>query len=89
MASLRLEPRPWEDGLDNGKAMGLSHLRFRVMISKEQTEQDLGLSWKWQQIEVQPIETPESPLAETQRSQTSNFATLSIVQSYVLSFSAS
>ena len=88
MASLRLEPRPWEEDTDKGKAVGGSSLKFRVLLSKEQMNEDLGISWKWQHIEVEPVETFEDPVTgRPNESPTLSIATLSIVQSYVSSYS--
>ena len=63
MASLRLEPRPWEESRNEGEAIGPSILKFRVMLSKQRDDSDHGVSCTWQEIEVEPVESQAVPLA--------------------------
>ncbi len=64
MASLRLEPRPWDQNRDEGEATRPSSLKFRVMLSKQRDNDESGVSCMWQEIEVEPAESPARPLAE-------------------------
>ena len=63
MASLRLEPRPWEESRDEGEAIGPSSLKFRVVLSEQREDSDHGVSCTWQEIEVEPVESQTGPLA--------------------------
>lgn len=55
MASLRLEPRPWDEA-DAEEAHQARNLKFRLLLSKEQGHDTLGITLKWQEIEVEPVE---------------------------------
>ena len=60
VASLRLEPRPWED--DKAKET-TPRLKFRVLLSKSCLDDGLDVSWKWREIEIEPVETSERQIA--------------------------
>ena len=84
MASLRLEPRPWEEDNGKGNATGVGRLKFRVLLSKSCPDDGLEFKWKWQELEIEPVETPGSLVAEYEdNASTLSVATLSIVSSYV------
>ena len=78
MASLRLEPRPWEEDKGTENAAGAQRLKFRVLLSKSSPGDGLDVTWKWREIEIEPIETSDRPDTQSQ-----NIATLSLVTSYV------
>ncbi|KAF6228583.1 hypothetical protein HO173_011818 [Letharia columbiana] len=62
VASLRLEPRPWEE--DKGK------------------DDVIEVKWKWRELEIEPMETSESPMAEFgKNAETLGISTLSLVSS--------
>ena len=84
VASLRLEPRPWEQDKGTDDAAGAQRLKFRVLLSKSCPSDGLDVTWKWREIEIEPVETSESPRAgfETD-TQKLDIATLSLVTSYV------
>ena len=63
MASLRLEPRPWEDEKGTGNTGGPQRLKFRVLLSKSCPGDGLEVTWKWREIEIEPVETSECPMA--------------------------
>lgn len=82
MASLRLEQRPWEDEMEKGKTNGVPNLKFRVLLSTEQGNDRLGLTWKCQEIEVEPVESSVDPMTwANDQSQTLSLSKLSVVQS--------
>ena len=86
MASLRLEPRPWEDDKGKDNVAGAPRLKFRVLLSKSCTEDGLDVAWKWRAIEIEPVETSEYPMAGFENgTQTLSIATLAVTSSYVLS----
>lgn len=62
MASLRLEPRPWEQETEKAKGAGATSLKFRVLLSKDHSDDGTDLIWKWQELEVEPVETAD-PIA--------------------------
>ena len=80
MASLRLEPRPWEEG--KGKD-NTPHVKFRILLSKLCSDDGLDVTWKWREIEVEPMEMPEGQIAGLGNdAQTMGISKLSIVSSY-------
>ena len=82
MASLRLEPRPWEDEMEKGKTNEFTDLKFRVLLSTEQGDDRLGVTWNGQEIEVEPVESPgDTMTGANDHSQTLSLSTLSVVQS--------
>ena len=82
MASLRLEPRPWEDEGEKEKTNEFPDLKFRVLLSTEQEDDKLGITWNGQEIEVEPVESPDNTMTGTNdHSQTLSLSTLSVVQS--------
>lgn len=84
MASLRLEPRPWEENKITDGGTGAPRLKFRVLLSKSCPDDGLDVSWKWREIEIEPMETSEGTIAKSKNdSQKLNIATLSLVSSYV------
>ena len=84
MASLRLEPRPWEEDKGTENAAGAQRLKFRVLLSKTCPGDGLDVTWKWREIEIEPVETSERPTAGFENeTQELNIATLSLVTSYV------
>ena len=78
MASLRLEPRPWEEDKGTENAAGAQRLKFRVLLSKSSPGDGLDVTWKWREIEIEPIETSECP-----DTQNLKIATLALVTAYV------
>ncbi len=81
IASLRLEPWPWEDETHKGEIIGAANLKFRVQLSKEQQHDKLGMTWIWQEIEVEPVDSSGNLLGgANDESQTLSLTTLSIVQ---------
>ena len=84
MASLRLEPRPWEEDRGKGNAAGAPSLKFRVLLSKSCPDDALELTRKWQELEIEPVETSERPTAGLENdAQKLSIATLSLVSWYV------
>ena len=82
MASLRLEPRPWDKGKDN--AYNASRLKFRVLLSKSCPGDGLEVAWKWREIEVEPVETSECTMAGSELdAQKLSLAAMTLVPSYV------
>jgi len=70
--------------MDKGKATGVTSLKFRVLLSGGHLNDGLDTTWKWQELEVEPVETFGNPTtALNYDSQTLGIATLSIVSSYV------
>ncbi len=59
MVSLRLEPRPWEEDKGNDNVAGARRMKFRVLLSKLCPSGGLDLTWKWREIEIEPVETSE------------------------------
>lgn len=86
MASLRLEPRPWEEDNGKGVAVEAPRLKFRVLLSRSCPDDGLEVTWKWQELEIEPVDTSESPMAGFENdAQTLSIATLSLASSYVSS----
>lgn len=84
MASLRLEPRPWEEDKTRDGGAGAPRLKFRVLLSKSCPDDGLDVSWKWREIEIEPVETSECTIAGSENdTQKLNIAALSLVSSYV------
>lgn len=84
MASLRLEPRPWEEDKGKGNATRAPRLKFRVLLSKGCPDDGLDVSCRWREIEIEPVEMSECLMAEFKNDvQTPNIATLSLDSSYV------
>ena len=82
VASLRLEPRPWEQ--DNNTALGEPKLRFRVLISKRREESNYDITCKCQEIEIEPVDASlQPPPATGNIAQPPSLATPSIASSYV------
>ncbi len=82
MASLRLEPRPWEDDKGKGNVVGSTRLKFRVLLSKSGLDDVIEVTWKWRELEIEPMETSESPMAEFgKNAETMSISTLSLVSS--------
>lgn len=82
MASLLLEPRPWVENTGKGKATGPSSLKFRILLSNGHSNEDLNVAWRWQELEVEPVEDPDSPMTRVNSdAQTLNIASLSIISS--------
>ncbi len=82
MASLRLEPRPWEEDKGKGNAVGATRLKFRVLLSKSCTDDVIEVKWKWRELEIEPMETSESPMPEFgKNAETLSISTLSLVSS--------
>ena len=81
VASLRLEPRPWEEDEDIGKDDGARgpRLKFRVLLSKSCPGNGLDTTWRWREIEIVPVETTGVEFD----AQTVSVATLSLSASYV------
>lgn len=63
MASLRLEPRPWEEWKGKGNTAGATHLKFRVLLSKSCPDDGLEVTSKCQEVEIRPVETSKSSMA--------------------------
>lgn len=81
MVSLRLEPWPWEAERAKGKTVEAAKLKFRVLLSREHRDRDLGIICIWQEIEVEPVDNPGDLLGGANgESQTLSLTTLSIVQ---------
>ena len=79
VASLRLEPRPWEE--DEGKD-NTPHLKFRVLLSKSCSNDGLDVTWKWRKIEIEPVVTSEGQTAGLENDpHTMDISTLSLVSS--------
>ena len=84
MASLRLEPRPWEEDKGEDNAAGAQSLKFRVLLSKSCPGDMSDIIWKWREIEIEPVETSECQIAGLETdNQKPSVATLSLVTSYV------
>ena len=84
MASLRLEPRPWEEDTDKSKAAGATRIKFRVLLSKSCPDDGLEVKWKWRELEIEPVETSESPKTGLGNDAgTLSITTLSLVSPYV------
>ena len=84
VASLRLEPRPWEGEKGGGKATEAPRLKFTVLISKSCPDDGCEVIRKWQELEIEPVETSESPIAGFEKdTQAMSIAKLSLVSSYV------
>lgn len=84
MASLRLEPRPWEDYKGKGSAAKEPHLKFRMLLSLSCPENGHEVTWKWQELEIEPVEVSEDSAAGFENEgQIQSIATLSLVSSYV------
>ena len=84
MASLRLEPRPWEEDTGKDNAAGAGRLKFRVLLSKWCQDDGFEVEWKWRELEIEPVETSESPgTGFGNDAETLNITTLSLVSSYV------
>ena len=56
VASLRLEPRPWEEDAGKDNVAGASCLKFRVLLSKSCPNDGPGVKWKWRELEIEPVE---------------------------------
>ena len=63
------------------------NLKFRVLLSKRQVDDENGIRWRWQQIEVESTETPDhrSGAATEDGGLNLQLATLSVSHSYVSS----
>ena len=84
MASLRLEPRPWEEDKGKDNAAGKPRLKFRILLSKSCLDDGLDVRWKWREIEIEPVDTPKCPKTDFEtNTQTMGIATLSLISSYV------
>ena len=85
VASLRLEPRPWEeDKSKDNTTGGAPRLRFRVLLWKSHPGDGLGDTCKWREIDIEPVETSECPTAGFENdAQTMSVATLSLISLYV------
>ena len=84
VASLRLEPRPWEDNKGKGNAAGSPRLKFRVLLSKKLPDDGLQFIWKGQELEIEPVEASESPRTGLKNDpQTPSIGTLSLTSTYV------
>ena len=84
MASLRLEPRPWEEDKGKGNAPGATRLKFRVLLSKSCPDDGLEVEWKWRELEIEPVETSTSPMAGLgNNAETLSITTLSLASTYV------
>lgn len=84
VASLRLEPRPWEEDKGKGDAAGMPRLKFKVLLSKSCPNDGLEVPWKWKELEIEPVETSKRTMASLENEgQTSSIATLSLASSYV------
>ena len=82
MASLRLEPRPWDHKIEKGKTNVIPDLKFRVLLSTEQGDDKLGITWDCQEIEVEPVESSvDSELGANNQSETLSLSMLSVVHS--------
>ena len=63
--NLRLEPRPWGDGMTKGAAAETSNTRFKVFLAKKpkHTQEEASeIEWERQELEVETLETLASPL---------------------------
>ena len=84
MASLRLEPRPWEEDKGKNNAAAAPRLKFRVLLSKSCQGDGLDVTLKLREIELEPVEMPENPtLRFENETQKLSIATLSDASSYV------
>lgn len=81
MASLRLEPRPWEEDKGKDNAGQAPCLKFRVLISKRCPDDGLEVKWKWRELEIEPEGTFEDPSVicedDAQRLGLTKFSTIS------------
>ena len=85
MASLRLEPRPWEDYKGKSRAAEAPHLKFRVLLSLSCPDDAFEVTSKLQELEIESVESSENPVAGCENdAQIQSVATLSLVSSYVL-----
>lgn len=73
MASLLLEPRPWAENIEEGS--GPSDLKFRVMLSKGRDKTGREVSYTYQEIEVEPVNSLTRPLAGIQSLSSLSIAT--------------
>lgn len=84
MASLRLEPRPWQEDRGKGNAAEARRLKFRVLLSKSCPDDAFENTWKWQELEIEPVDTSDNRVGGFEDdAQILSIATLSIVSSYV------
>jgi len=85
VASLRLEPRPWEEeDTGKGNAAGETRLKFRVLLSKSCPDGGLEVKWKWRELEIEPVETSASlGTGFGNDAETQGITTLSLVSWYV------
>ena len=84
MASLRLEPRPWEEDKGKNNAADAPHLKFRVLLSKSCQGDGLDVILKLREIELEPEEMPENPVLRVENeTKKLSIATLSIASSCV------
>lgn len=82
VASLRLEPRPWEENNGKDDTAGPPRLKFRVLLSSSYPEAGNEDTKKWKELEVEPAETSESPVVGFENdAQTLSIANLSLVSS--------
>ena len=84
MASLRLEPRPWEQDKGKDNAAEAQPLKFRVLLSKSCQDDGLDITWNLREIELEPVETSQCPVTGIENdTQKLSVATLSLASSYV------
>ena len=84
MASLRLEPRPWEEDRGKDNPARAQPLKFRVLLSKSCQDDGLDATWKLREIELELVETSQCPVAGIENdTQKLSVATLSLASSYV------
>ena len=84
MASLRLEPRPWEEDKGKINAAAAPRLKFRVLLSKSCQDDGLDVILKLREIELEPVEKPENSMLKFEtETQKLSIATLSMASPYV------
>ena len=84
VASLRLEPRPWEDNVGKDNVAGAACLKFRVLLSKSCPNDGPDVTWKWREIEIEPVETSDCSISGLDNTALAmSIGTLALTSSYV------